>query len=586
MKKKSVKTHKNNTKAQDNVAQRKRLEEELRESEGKYRELIKYAPAGIYEVDYETNLIINVNDAICEYTGYTRDELLTMSFFNLFTEESQKLMLARLEKLMAGEIIPQTVEYCIRTKAREELWILLNARYIYESGKLKGATGVIYNITERKRAEEVLREAARDWQTTFDATSDAICLLDTDQRILRCNLAMAKMFGVTQKKHIGRHCWDVVHGLTESIPECPIKRMQRSLVREEMEMQRGDRWFNVTTDPILDETRAIRGVVHIIRDITERKRAEESLKRAELEFRTIFDSASDGILLLNVGDGKFSYANKKICNMLGYTKKELLNLGIPDIHPQDSVPFVIDQCEKQFKKEILTAKNIPVVKKDKTVFFADISSSPITLSEKEYLLGMFRDITERKRMEDVLKESEKKYRDLSMIDDLTQLYNSRYFYAQLEIEIERSNRYGQPLTLLLLDLDKFKKFNDKYGHVEGDYVLLRLGQVVKRCLRETDSAYRYGGEEFTIILPMTTSNEGIVTAKRIQTELRKEVFYPVLGQEVNITVSIGLAEYKPKEEMKTFVQRVDKLMYQAKKDGRNGICPDRIEHKKSIIGSI
>ena len=226
-------------------------------------------------------------------------------------------------------------------------------------------------------------------------------------------------------------------------------------------MQRGDRWFNVTADPILDETRTIRGVVHIIRDITERK-----------------------------------------------------------------------------------------------------------------------------RMEDVLKESEKKYRDLSMIDDLTQLYNSRHFYAQLEIEIERSNRYGHPLTLLLLDLDKFKKFNDKYGHVDGDYVLLRLGQVVKRCLRETDSAYRYGGEEFTIMLPMTTSNEGIVTAKRIQTELRKEVFYPVLGQEVNITVSIGLAQYKPKEEMKAFVQRVDKLMYQAKKDGRDRICPDRSRDKRSVIGSI
>ena len=156
MKKKSVKTHKNNTTAQDNVAQRKRLEEELRESERKYRELIKYAPAGIYEVDYETNLFINVNDAICEYTGYTRDELLTMNFFNLFTEESQTLMFARLKKLMAGEIIPQTVEYCIRTKAREKLWVLLNARYIYESGKLKGATGIIYNITERKKAEEQL----------------------------------------------------------------------------------------------------------------------------------------------------------------------------------------------------------------------------------------------------------------------------------------------------------------------------------------------------------------------------------------------------------------------------------------------
>jgi diguanylate cyclase (GGDEF)-like protein len=190
------------------------------------------------------------------------------------------------------------------------------------------------------------------------------------------------------------------------------------------------------------------------------------------------------------------------------------------------------------------------------------------------ILGITRDITERKQAEDELRESEHRYQDLSIIDDLTQLHNSRHFYAQLEKEIERSNRYEQPLTLLMLDLDNFKTFNDTYGHVEGDYVLSRLGQVVKRCLRETDSAYRYGGEEFMIMLPMTTSEEGIVTAKRIQTKLRKETFSPVLGQEVYMTVSIGLAQYKPKEEMKEFVQRVDQLMYQAKKNGRDRICPE------------
>jgi diguanylate cyclase (GGDEF)-like protein len=81
----------------------------------------------------------------------------------------------------------------------------------------------------------------------------------------------------------------------------------------------------------------------------------------------------------------------------------------------------------------------------------------------------------------------------------------------------------------MLDLDKFKEFNDTYGHIEGDHVLSRLGQVIKRCLRDSDSAYRYGGEEFTIMLPMATSEEGIVTAKRIQAEFRKESFTPCFG---------------------------------------------------------
>ena len=136
------------------------------------------------------------------------------------------------------------------------------------------------------------------------------------------------------------------------------------------------------------------------------------------------------------------------------------------------------------------------------------------------------------------------------------------------------NRYEQFLTLLLLDLDDFKEFNDAYGHVEGDHVLLRVGQVIKRSLRQTDSAYRYGGEEFVILLPMTASADGAVTAERIRVEFRREVFSPAPGQDVHVTVSIGLAQYKPQEEIKPFVHRVDQLMYQGKKNGKDRVCSE------------
>jgi diguanylate cyclase (GGDEF)-like protein len=238
----------------------------------------------------------------------------------------------------------------------------------------------------------------------------------------------------------------------------------------------------------------------------------------------------------------------------------------------------IMELEKSEHREIPISRmlQLEAMRKDGTTVWTEVKFSFIRDENQRPvgILGVTRDITERKQAEDELRESEHRYQDLSIIDDLTQLHNSRHFYAQLEKEIERSNRYEQPLTLLMLDIDNFKTFNDTYGHVEGDYALSRLGQVVKRCLRETDSAYRYGGEEFMIMLPMTTSEEGIVTAKRIQTKLRKETFSPVLGQEVYMTVSIGLAQYKPKEEMKEFVQRVDQLMYQAKKNGRDRICPE------------
>lgn len=184
---------------------------------------------------------------------------------------------------------------------------------------------------------------------------------------------------------------------------------------------------------------------------------------------------------------------------------------------------------------------------------------------------------EHKLAEEALRESENRYRELSIIDNLTQLYNSRHFYQQLKMEIDRVDRYGQPLTLLLLDLDNFKQFNDTYGHIEGDQVLSRLGQVIKRCLRQTDSAYRYGGEEFTILLPMTTSTDGAVTAERIRIEFKKENFFLLallVGRNVHMTVSIGLAQYQPQEDMKAFVHRVDQLMYQAKENGKDRICSE------------
>ena len=181
---------------------------------------------------------------------------------------------------------------------------------------------------------------------------------------------------------------------------------------------------------------------------------------------------------------------------------------------------------------------------------------------------------QRERAIKELRESEERYRELSIVDELTQLYNARHFYHQLRMEVDRAGRYGQPLTLLLFDIDDFKRFNDTCGHIEGDRVLRQLGQVTKGCLRQTDSAYRYGGEEFTVLLPMTTCSDGAIIAERIRTQFSGESFSPAPGQEIHMTVSIGLTQFKPREEMKAFVQRADQLMYQGKKNGKDRVCSD------------
>jgi diguanylate cyclase (GGDEF)-like protein len=177
------------------------------------------------------------------------------------------------------------------------------------------------------------------------------------------------------------------------------------------------------------------------------------------------------------------------------------------------------------------------------------------------------------RLKRLLRERhlKKELEKLAITDDLTGLYNSRHFYRQLELEIERSTRYAHPLALLLLDIDYFKMFNDNFGHLEGNKVLISLGRIIRSCLRKSDSAYRYGGEEFTVILPETNRMEAKNVAQRIKARVAAEKYYPKSGRPTGITVSFGITEFSPKDEPSTFINRADQAMFLSKQKGRNRI---------------
>lgn len=199
---------------------------------------------------------------------------------------------------------------------------------------------------------------------------------------------------------------------------------------------------------------------------------------------------------------------------------------------------------------------------------SDLVFKPIRF--EELILRLKRVLKERKLTNERLQMLEK-LKKLSITDALTNLYNSRHFYNQLKSEVDRSTRYSHPLTMLILDIDHFKDYNDSYGHLEGDKVLMRLGQVIKLLLRKMDSAYRYGGEEFTVILPETDSEEAITVAQRIRKAIKEIVFTPEPGKNAFITISIGMTAYSPSEELTDFIQRADKALYGSKEGGRDQV---------------
>lgn len=179
--------------------------------------------------------------------------------------------------------------------------------------------------------------------------------------------------------------------------------------------------------------------------------AFSNMKEAELKFRTIFDFASDGILLVKISDNRFYAANQKIGDMTGYAHDELLTLDIFNLHPQNVRDFVEQQLHILQKDKTVSLINVPLVKKDRAVFFADISASLMTIEGEEYFLGMYRDTTERKETEELIKKSEERYRLLAdHMKDQIWLMDLNLNITYISPSVERSMGYS---------LDEFQRLN-------------------------------------------------------------------------------------------------------------------------------
>ena len=181
---------------------------------------------------------------------------------------------------------------------------------------------------------------------------------------------------------------------------------------------------------------------------------------------------------------------------------------------------------------------------------------------------------EKRRVEELarkLKIANEKLRKLSILDGLTELYNHCYFQERLQEEFERAKRYKHSLSLIMLDIDYFKKINDNYGHLFGDFVLKELARIVKESLRKTDIASRYGGEEFALILPETDIRGASALGERLRSRVERHAFQ-MDGISIRITISLGVASIFPAKTSKTprdLIEIADKALYYSKRHGRN-----------------
>jgi len=163
---------------------------------------------------------------------------------------------------------------------------------------------------------------------------------------------------------------------------------------------------------------------------------------------------------------------------------------------------------------------------------------------------------------------------LSVVDELTQLYNSRYFFSALESEINRSVRYGEPLSLVFIDLDKFKSVNDRYGHLMGSETLKEVGCIIRETIRHPDIACRYGGDEYTLILPETNIAGGVLTAERLRKRIAEHEFLTEHGLSLSMTGSFGVSTFPTLAGSKEkLIETADKALYQVKEQNGNMVIP-------------
>ncbi len=381
----------------------------LKKEKLRNEEILHTAMDGFFLIN-RAGKFLDINEAACRITGYTRAELLEMAILDIDVKYTPPKLAAFMDEIAAQG--GARFETLIKRKDGKVIDAELCTTYL----EMDGGQFIVFmkDITERQLFLTALQESEKKFRTLFEASKDAIILSDVSGNINLLNCAAEEMFGYGPGELIG-------HPLTILMPEEyhhehleGMKRVsttdQSAYVSQILEFKgvkkNGDEFpleLNITWWEIGGKTY----YSGIIRDITKRKNAERALRESEAKLNAIFHAAQDGILVADAVTKMFLTGNKRICEMLGYGLNEISTLGVQDIHPPNELAFVIKQFERQANKEIEVAQDTPVLRKDGSVFFADISSSPVKFDEQEFLVGIFRDVTKRREVEAQSRQSQK-----------------------------------------------------------------------------------------------------------------------------------------------------------------------------------
>jgi diguanylate cyclase (GGDEF)-like protein/PAS domain S-box-containing protein len=560
---------------------------ERKETEEAYRTLVDNSLQGL--VIFQDGRNMFANPAAAHITGYTQDELLAMSPAEsaaAIHPDDRSMLVQRGKDRQAGKPIPQRYSFRIIRKDGCVRWLEAFAVQTFYQGR-PAAQMAYMDITERKQAEEALHFQAQ----LLDSTGQSVIATTLDGTITYWNRAAEHLYGWAKHEVIGQNVLSMT--LAQPVYAQPGEIIERigqgkSWEGEFLARHRTGSTFPawVTDVPFFDEQGQISGVIGVSMDITERKQAEEALRESEERYLRAVTAGKVGVWEWNLTTNEM-YLAPHLKAMLGYADDEICN-HLDDwgrfVHPDDQ-QLVMDAAAACLRGETDTYEvEHRMLHKDGSVRWMvarglvsrDAQGHPVRM------VGTDTNITERKRAEEQLHRANMLLKQQAIRDGLTGLHNRRYLDETLPRELQRAERQKQPVGIIMLDIDHFKRFNDTYGHDAGDTLLRAVGAVLQEHTRGDDIVCRYGGEEFMLVLP----GASLAATQQRAEELRTEVQALMVehgGQALaQVTVSLGVAGFPAHgTTADSLIRAADQALYQAKRGGRNRVEVGTIRHSEA-----